>query len=104
MRRVAENRVPKTPFLSVYMDQELQALLKREARARGMGISELVRVAVARYLAGVDSLDEALAFGQANYPTSWEEYYRKVDALFRAAAAQAEAWRRHLGNMEEERE
>ena len=103
MRRVAENRVPKTPFLSVYMDQELQALLKREARARGMGISELVRVAVARYLAGVDSLDEAPSV-QANYPTSWEEYYRKVDALFRAAAAQAEAWRRHLGNMEEERE
>ena len=104
MRHLAGSKVPKSPYLGVYMDQELQALLKREARARGMGISELVRVAVARYLAGVDSLDEALAFGQANYPTSWEEYYRKVDALFRAAAAQAEAWRRHLGNMEEERE
>lgn len=100
-------RTPKTPFLSVYMDQEIQALLKKEAERRGMGISELVRMAVSYYLTGLpwhewlredpEKLLEKAQEGEIR-PQSWDEFYRMSTLLFLATGKLVESWRQYLIN------
>lgn len=97
----------KSPYLGVYMDPTMQALIRQEAEKRGIGVSELVRRAVSLYLTGEPSL-EAWASLKENliqkasqgevFPESWEEFYKLSTFLFLGASKQVERWRQYLIN------
>ncbi|BBL83073.1 hypothetical protein CSW23_09435 [Thermus scotoductus] len=96
---------PKAPLLSVYMDQEMQALIKAEAQKRGIAVSELVRQAVSLYLTGQISWQEwannpeefiKRSQGGENPPETWEDFYKQSTFLFLAASKLVETWRQRL--------
>lgn len=104
MPRLKEGK-PKTPFMNVYMDQEMQVLVKEEAKKRGVGVSELVRQAVSLYLTGQSSWqdwlknpDEYIKKAQVgeNPPESWEDFYRQSTFLFLACSKLVELWKQRL--------
>jgi|GEM_PF-3548396 len=95
----------KSPYLGVYMDQTMQALIRQEAEKRGIGVSELVRRAVSLYLAGEPSLEEWASLKEdliqkgaqgEVFPESWEEFYKLSTYLFLGASRQVERWRQYL--------
>jgi len=96
---------PKTPFLNVYMDPEMQALVKAEAKRRGIAISELIRQAVSLYLTGQVSWQDwasnpeeliKRSQGGENPPETWEDFYKQSTFLFLATSKLVELWRQRL--------
>lgn len=104
---MAAPRKPRTPYMNIYMDPEMQILIKQEAQKRGIGASELVRQAVSLFLTGttewhslLTSPEKHLESTQSgeNPPESWEEFYRQSTYLFLATSKLVETWRQRLIN------
>lgn len=96
---------PRTPYINVYMDPEMQVLIKREAAKRGIGSSELVRQAVSLYLARTQEWQSLLREPENSYefsqlaetpPESWQEFYERSTWLLLGVAGLIQAWRRVL--------
>ncbi|WP_135257651.1 ribbon-helix-helix domain-containing protein [Thermus caldilimi] len=96
---------PRTPYISVYMDPEMQVLIKQEAAKRGIGLSELIRQAVSLYLARTQEWQSLLREPESSYefsqlaetpPESWQEFYERSTWLLLGVAGLIQAWRRVL--------
>ena len=102
---MGQSKARKSPYLGVYMDPEMQAMVRQEAEKRGIGVSELVRRAVSLYISGEPSL-ETLALSREEIiakaakgevrPESWEEFFKLSTYLFLGASKQVEIWRQYL--------
>lgn len=100
-----KRRKPRTPYISVYMDPEMQVLIKQEATKRGIGSSELVRQAVSLYLARTQEWQSLLREPESSYelsqlaetpPETWQEFYERSTWLLLGVAGLIQAWRRVL--------
>ncbi|MGC8904028.1 CopG family transcriptional regulator [Thermus sp.] len=107
MDRNRKRKLPRTPYMHIYMDPEIQALIKEEAERRGMNTSELIRTAVSLYLTGLpwqewirqdpEKFLEKAKEGEIK-PQSWDDFYRMSTLVFIGTSKLVESWRQYLIN------